>query len=416
MRMHSLLGLLLACAAASALAGVKSTKVDPPTITLKRGSTSIAPAPLDMVECEARKAALIALDGTAKTTGSGVYDCIYTQRTRVAFGPHPVAPTCTAPKPAQQSQVAQCPAPTVGTWSQTKDYTAGPYPTCWVEGNWTPATAPAGVCATPPLMVLACPEAGANGRILESTTVIWPNCPTAALKVPSRTLVVGVNTGAMPHYWRAASGLTTEKIATQTGTVFAWTPANAINWGNRVPTISGQPGTSVPAGTAYAFTPTAADADGDTLAFSIANKPSWASFSTSTGKLSGTPAAGDVGAYANITIKASDGMASASLPAFAVVVNVEGLGTATLSWTPPTQNTDGTALTNLAGYRIVYSTSASALGDPMDALTKQLQVVGNVSSYVIEGLTAGTWYFAVKAFNSAGVESVLSNVASKRLE
>lgn len=328
--MHSLCGVLLACAlVTTAQAAVKSTKVDAPTITLKRGSTSIAPAPLDMVECEARKAALIALDGVTKTTGSGVYDCIYTQRTRIGFGPNPLVSTCTAPKPAQQAQVAQCPSPTVGTWSQTKDYTAAPYPTCWVEGNWTPATAPAGVCATPPLMVLACPEAGANGRILESSTIIWPNCPTAALKVPSRTLVVGVNTGAMPHYWRAASGLTTEKVATQTGALFAWTAANTINWGTPAPPL---------------------------------------------------------------------------------------LGTATLSWTPPTQNTDGTTLTNLAGYRIVYSTSSSALGDPADVLTKQLQVAGNVSSYVIEGLTAGTWYFAVKSFNSSGAESVLSNVASKRFE
>lgn len=416
---HSLCGMLLACMAAVAAAGVKSTKVDPPTITLKRGSTSIAPAPLDMVECEARKTALIALDGATKTTGSGVYDCIYTQRTRIGFGPNPVTPTCTAPKPAQQSQVAQCPAPTVGTWSQTKDYTAAPYPTCWTLGDWTPATAPAGICATPQTLVYACPEAGADGRVLESATISWPNCPSAGLKVPSKSLVVAVNLGAQPHYWRLASKLTSEKIWTQTGTVGAWTPANTIDWGvppNRAPTISGQPGASVPAGTAYAFTPSAADPDGDPLTFSIANKPSWASFSTSSGKLTGTPAPADVGAYANIGIKVSDGALSVPLPTFAIVVNVSSSGVATLSWTPPTENTNGTPLTNLMAYRIVYGTNASTLGDPADVLTKQVQVSAAVSSYVIESLTAATWYFAVKSVNSDGIESVLSNIASKRIE
>jgi hypothetical protein len=33
-------------------------------------------------------------------------------------------------------------------------------------------------------------------------------------------------------------------------------------------------------------------------------------------------------------------------------------GRATLSWTAPTENTDGTTLANLAGYRIRYGTSA----------------------------------------------------------
>jgi len=180
---------------------------------------------------------------------------------------------------------------------------------------------------------------------------------------------------------------------------------------NSTPKISGTPSTSVTAGKAYSFSPTASDANGDTLAFSITNKPSWASFSTSTGKLSGTPTAAQVGSYASIGIKVSDGKASASLAAFTVKVVAAGasIGAATLSWTPPTQNTDGSTLSNLSGYRIYYGTSSSALN-------QTIQVSGaGMSRYVIVDLTAGTYYFAVKAVTSGGTESALSNIASKTI-
>jgi hypothetical protein len=84
-------------------------------------------------------------------------------------------------------------------------------------------------------------------------------------------------------------------------------------------------------------------------------------------------------------------------------------GRATLSWTPPTQNTDGTPLTNLAGYRILWGTSATALSNTID-------VPGaGVSTYVIDNLTSGTKHFAVRSYNGHGVESVNSNVASKAI-
>lgn len=180
------------------------------------------------------------------------------------------------------------------------------------------------------------------------------------------------------------------------------------------PTISGQPATSVTAGSAYGFTPSASDPAGKTLTFSIQNKPSWATFSISTGALSGTPASSDVGTYSGIVISASDGTLSAALPAFTITVGAgqpspTTTGTATVSWVPPTQNTDGSALTNLAGYTIHYGTSASNL-------TSTVQVPGTaLTSYTVSGLTSGTWYFAVTAYNSAGGQSVLSTVGSKTI-
>lgn len=90
---------------------------------------------------------------------------------------------------------------------------------------------------------------------------------------------------------------------------------------NRAPTISGVPGKTVTATQAYTFTPMGSDPDGTALRYSIANKPAWAAFSTSTGALSGTPATSQVRTYSNIVISASDGSLSASLPAFSITVN-----------------------------------------------------------------------------------------------
>jgi hypothetical protein len=178
---------------------------------------------------------------------------------------------------------------------------------------------------------------------------------------------------------------------------------------NTAPTVTGKPGTSVLAGQSYSFQPSATDANGDSLSFAATNLPSWASFSSTNGRLTGTPSAGDVGTYAGITITVSDGKATASVGPFTITVAAVGAGSATLSWTPPTQNSDGTTLTNLAGYKILY-------GPDADALDQTIEVENSsVNTYVVENLTAGTWYFAVVAVNASGLASSPSNVASKTI-
>jgi len=95
------------------------------------------------------------------------------------------------------------------------------------------------------------------------------------------------------------------------------------NGTNHAPTISGSSQSSITAGTAYYFAPTGYDVDGNTLTYSIANKPSWASFTPSSGALTGTAVAGT---YSNIQIGVSDGFLSASLPAFSITVTSYGGG------------------------------------------------------------------------------------------
>lgn len=202
-------------------------------------------------------------------------------------------------------------------------------------------------------------------------------------------------------------------IRVSDGQTTAQLPAFSIAVGsgttNRAPVISGVPPTSVTPGSAYWFQPTASDPDGDPLTFSIVNAPSWATFDSTTGRLQGTPTASHVGTFNNITISVSDGRSTASLTAFNIAVVAVASGSATLMWTPPTQNTDGSALTNLAGYRIYWGTAAGSYTSSVD--------IGNpgLTTYVVENLVPGTYYFAVTARNSAGIESALSDGASKTI-
>ena len=178
---------------------------------------------------------------------------------------------------------------------------------------------------------------------------------------------------------------------------------------NAAPTISGSPASTVVAGQAYSFQPAATDPNGDQLTFSVTNLPGWATFNASNGSVSGTPTAAQVGAYSNITISVSDGTANAALAAFSITVSDVAAGSATLAWMPPTQNSDGTVLTNLAGYQVRYGRDASNL-DQTVSLDNP-----SINRYVVENLSTGVWYFAVVAVNSTGVTSSLSNTSNKTI-
>ncbi len=199
-------------------------------------------------------------------------------------------------------------------------------------------------------------------------------------------------------------------IAVSDGSATATLPAFSITVqpaANRAPVISGTPVVSATVGQPYSFRPTANDADGDALTFSIANKPVWATFDTANGTLYGTPASANVGTTSNIVISVSDGKVSSSLPAFAIAVAAPNLATVTLSWVPPTTNTDGTPVTGLSGFKVYYGTASGQY-------SQTLTVSGAATtSVVIEGLVRGnTWYFAVKAYNNSGSESVYSQEVS----
>jgi hypothetical protein len=115
----------------------------------------------------------------------------------------------------------------------------------------------------------------------------------------------------------------------------------------------------------------------------------------------------DVGTYSNISIRASDSTSTVSLASFSITVTQSANGSATLSWVAPTQNTDGSALTNLAGYHIYYGTSASNLNQSVQLTNPGL------TTYVLGNLASGTWYITVNDYTTSGVESAISNMVSK---
>ena len=84
--------------------------------------------------------------------------------------------------------------------------------------------------------------------------------------------------------------------------------------------------------------------------------------------------------------------------------------TITLSWLPPTEYSDNTQLTDLAGYKIYYGNTESSMNKTITINNPGL------SSYIVENLTTNNdYYFSITTFNSKGIESVFSNVVNKTL-
>lgn len=177
---------------------------------------------------------------------------------------------------------------------------------------------------------------------------------------------------------------------------------------NQAPTITGSPASEVMAGTSYSFQPSANDPDGDQLSFSVQNLPAWASFDTSTGRITGTPDGSDVAQYTDINITVSDGTDSASLGTFSINVVATASGSASLTWTPPTQNEDGSTIDGTVSFKVYW-------GPEEGNYPNSEPVPAGVTEHLVEDLTPGTWYFVATAVNDDGVESSYSNVASKEV-
>ena len=162
---------------------------------------------------------------------------------------------------------------------------------------------------------------------------------------------------------------------------------------NTAPVISGNPAGSVTANAGYSFRPGASDADGDPLTFSIRNKPVWASFSTGSGRLSGTPADSHVGRYSNIVISVTDGTESVSLQAFSIQVAAEGESTrvtANLVSLYPFTERSGNVVRDLSG-------SAS----PMDlTISGSVDWSGAGNGVVMNGGRVGTEGAATELINA----------------
>ena len=179
---------------------------------------------------------------------------------------------------------------------------------------------------------------------------------------------------------------------------------------NAPPTITGSPAGNALVGSLYSFQPVATDPENGTLSYAIQNKPAWATFNTSSGALTGTPAVANLGTTSNIVISVSDGVNNVSLAAFSISVNQAALASALVSWTAPTTNTDGSALADLAGFHVYYGTSAGGLNSMVDAPGAATR------SRTVSSLVPGTYFFGVSAYTQSGAESAQSSPVSATVQ
>ena len=84
------------------------------------------------------------------------------------------------------------------------------------------------------------------------------------------------------------------------------------------------------------------------------------------------------------------------------------LSTAVLNWDAPQTSADGTTLSDLAGFRVYYGTTS-----PLTTTNSQNVDVGSATSYTFDSLPAGTYYFAVAAYDLVNNESDLSDATTK---
>lgn len=189
--------------------------------------------------------------------------------------------------------------------------------------------------------------------------------------------------------------------------IFDFVIADNNSGNNSAPEITVSPSGTETVGNQYNFRPTAQDADGDTMRFTIQSKPAWASFDEFTGRLFGTSTSNDIRTYSSIIISVSDGITTSSLPAFSITVEAIANGLATLMWTAPTERTDNTPLTNLAGFNIYYGQTSGDYGNKI-ALNNP-----GITTYMVDNLSTGTWYFVVTAVDATGLESNPSNQSIK---
>jgi hypothetical protein len=184
------------------------------------------------------------------------------------------------------------------------------------------------------------------------------------------------------------------------------TPPSAENLS---PEISGTPIALAAVNQLYVFRPLATDPEGDELEYGVVNLPSWLSFDSLSGTVSGIPAVDNVGTYNNIWVSVTDGFNVTALGPFSVEVVTIGRDSVSLSWQPPIENDDGTPLLDLAGYRLRYGLESNTYPNVIDINSP------GILTFSVDNLVPNKYYFVLSAYNSNGIESSHSNEASINL-
>lgn len=197
--------LLLLALTAPAFAAVELTEST--TVALLNGTTQVSThSSLQACQTEARRLA----NASTATSGSVTYTC----QSRIVAS---YTPSCTTPRPANETRAQSCASGTTGSWQQTRSYTSAAYPTCWSASAWAPAQAPAGACAasggTGPKVTLSL--ASTSYKTGGYTTILW-----------SSTGAQSCTASASPAYsvWSGTKQLSwSQSVAPKVSTTFSLT-------------------------------------------------------------------------------------------------------------------------------------------------------------------------------------------------
>ena len=218
-----------------------------------------------------------------------------------------------------------------------------------------------------------------------SSTEVVALSSSAYSVAPSSTAVLTINRSG------SSAGVVTVGYSTVNGTATAGTDFIATSG-----TVTWADGDS---SAKTVLVPITSQASGTYFAFALTSVQGSANF--------GTPATAtiDVNAATASTGSSSSG-ASSSSGGSSSGSSSSSTDSVTLSWSAPTDNTNGTALTNLAGYNIYYGTNSTDLSQKVSLTTVGLL------TYVVTNLNSGTWFFYITSVNTAGTESSPSAVVS----
>jgi len=295
---------------------------------------------------------------------------------------------------------------------------------CTASGDWSGNMATSGsqtinAITTDSTFNLTCSGAGGNSSDSVSVTVSSPTTPTVNLSASPSSLPYN---GSTTLSWNSANvndcvasgDWSGSKATSGSQTVSALTSTSSFNL-----TCSGAGGSankSVNVTVAAPLPTLSFSASPGTVSQNGSTTLNWSAIDatgcTASGDWSGTK---DLSGAVTISSLTNDsqftltcnGAGGTVNETVNVMVVLNNNGTALLSWTPPTENTDGSQLTDLAGYKIRYGTSPGSYSDTITINNPGL------TSYLVENLASSDWYFVMTSFNSSGIESGYSTEVSK---
>ena len=258
------------------------------------------------------------------------------------------------------------------------------------------------------------------GTIALSSATYKANAASSAIVTVNRS---GSGSGeASVHYTTVNGSATAGADYTATSGSLVWKDGDTSARSVAVPVGSSAHGkmfaislTSVEGQAAYGDPSSATIQVAATTASSSSGGTSSSTSSSSGGSSSGTTAASS-GSSSGSTVasgSSSSGSTKASSSSSGTTSSSSGTtastGTASLQWTAPTDDTSGAVLQNLKGYNIYYGTSSGSMTNKIAITT------AGITNYVIQNMQSGTWYFAMTAVNTSGVESVLTSTVQASL-